>query len=113
MNMKESFPNFDCEDQIRLAERELSAFIGAVTELFGSEQARLSAQDWLDESNFIESQARATLQGWLAVTVAASARLARRIEGGQHRRPSRTASTGTDDAVPIASSKRFSSMFLF
>ena len=33
-----------------MAERELSAFMLAVTELFGPEQARLSAEDWLDES---------------------------------------------------------------
>jgi len=30
-----------------MAEHELSAFFGAVTELFGSEQAALSAEDWL------------------------------------------------------------------
>src|SRR5580692_5319684 len=32
-----------------MAERELGAFISAVTELFGSEQVRLAAEDWLDE----------------------------------------------------------------
>src|SRR5437867_723447 len=38
-----------CGDLMTMAQRELSAFIRAVTELFGSEQARLSAEDWLDE----------------------------------------------------------------
>jgi hypothetical protein len=32
-----------------MAERELSAFVNAVTQLFGSEQAELSAEDWLQE----------------------------------------------------------------
>jgi len=36
-------------DLMTTAERELGAFIGAVTELYGSEQARLSAEDWLNE----------------------------------------------------------------
>ena len=32
-----------------MAEHELAAFFGAVTELFGSEQAGLSAENWLEE----------------------------------------------------------------
>jgi hypothetical protein len=32
-----------------MAERELASFSGAVTELFGSEQAKLSAEDWLHD----------------------------------------------------------------
>jgi len=32
-----------------MAERELGPFISAVTELFGSEQAKLAVEDWLDE----------------------------------------------------------------
>jgi len=39
-----------CEEQTHLAERELSSFIAAVTKLFGPDQAKLSAKDWLDES---------------------------------------------------------------
>lgn len=35
---------------MHMAERELAAFISAATELFGPEQARLSAEDWLEES---------------------------------------------------------------
>ena len=50
MDKEESFCNSTCEEQIKMAERELSAFIRAVTELFGPEQARLSTEDWLDES---------------------------------------------------------------
>ncbi len=50
MDKEKSFGNSTCADQINMAERELSAFIRAVAELFGPEQARLSAEDWLDES---------------------------------------------------------------
>jgi len=39
MDKEESFCNSTCEDQINMGERELSAFIRAVTELFGPEQA--------------------------------------------------------------------------
>jgi hypothetical protein len=35
MDKEESFCNSTCEDQINMAERELSAFIRAVKELFG------------------------------------------------------------------------------
>ncbi len=41
--------NFPCADVMTMAERELSAFFNAVTQLFGSEQAELSAEDWLHE----------------------------------------------------------------
>jgi hypothetical protein len=51
-----------------MAERELSAFMLAVTELFGPEQARLSAEDWLDESEQMDSPQRATRRDWRAVT---------------------------------------------
>src|ERR1700678_3540214 len=79
MNTEESFGNSTYEDQIHLAERELTAFILAVTELFGPEQARLSAEDWVDESDLMDSPPRSTSRDWRAVTVAASARLASRL----------------------------------
>jgi hypothetical protein len=40
-----------------MAERELGAFISVVTELFASEQARLAAEDWLDELALMEAPA--------------------------------------------------------
>ena len=79
MDKEESFRNSPCEDQIKMAERELSAFIRAVTELFGPEQAGLATGDWLDESEVMDSPPRATSRDWRAVTVAASARLANRV----------------------------------
>jgi hypothetical protein len=46
---------FNHEDQIHLAEWESSAFIGAVTQLFGPEEAKLSVEDWLDELELVDS----------------------------------------------------------
>ena len=78
MDKEKSFSNSTCEEQIKMAERELSAFVRAVTELFGPEQARLSTEDWLDELELKDMLPRATSRDWRAVTVAASARLANR-----------------------------------
>ena len=62
-----------------MAERELGAFIRAVTELFGSEQARLAAEDWLDELVLMETLPGLTSRDWRSITIAASARLANRV----------------------------------
>jgi len=39
MNSDESFDTSTYANQVHLAERELASFIGAVTELFGPEEA--------------------------------------------------------------------------
>jgi len=110
MDKEESFCNSTCEDQINMAERELSAFIRAVTELFGREQARLSTEDWLDESELMDSPPRATSRDWRAVTVAASARLANQ---GTLARDHRTLAKATDTKVsPILSSNCFTSALM-
>ena len=67
------------EEQARLAERELAAFIAAVKASYGPEQARLSAEDWLEESELMDSPPRSEERDWRAVTIAASARLANRV----------------------------------
>jgi hypothetical protein len=69
-----------------MAECELSAFIRAVTQLFGPEEAKLSVEHWLDESELVESPPRSTSRDWRAVSVAASARLAKRLTVAQHQR---------------------------
>jgi hypothetical protein len=67
-----------------MAERELRAFVRAVTELFGSEQARLSAADWLDE--FESANVPGTSRDWRPVTTAAASRLASRVnQGANHK----------------------------
>jgi hypothetical protein len=110
MDKEESFRNSTCEDQINMAERELLAFIRAVTELFGPEQVRLSTEDWLDESELMDSPPRATSRDWRAVTVAASARLANR---GALARDHRTLAKSTDTKIsPIPSSNCFASALL-
>jgi hypothetical protein len=65
-----------CAELMTMAERELGAFISAVTELFGSEQARCAAEDWLDELVLIKALPGLTSRDWRLITVAASARLA-------------------------------------
>jgi hypothetical protein len=88
MKTEESLCNSTYEDQINMSELELSAFISAVTQLFGPEEAKLSAEDWLDESELEDSPARSTSRDWRAVSVAASARLAKRLTAAQHQRTS-------------------------
>jgi hypothetical protein len=87
---KELFSEPVYEQQTHMAERELSAFIGAVTELFGSEQARASAEDWLDESELTDSPPLSTERNWRAVTIAASARLAARLKAPENRQTTRS-----------------------
>jgi hypothetical protein len=86
MNTKESFSDSICEEQMQMAEREFAAFVGAVKELLGSDQAQLSATDWLDELELMDSQPGTTNRHWRAVTIAASARLANRLNAGPHDR---------------------------
>jgi len=86
MNTEETFDNSTYADQMHMAERELSAFIRAVTELFGQEQAKLSTEDWLDESELMDSPPRSTSRDWRAVTVAASARVVNGLTVALHHR---------------------------
>jgi hypothetical protein len=70
--------NLGCADFITTAERELSAFFGAVTELFGSEQAGLSAEDWLQELIKIDGLPTSTRE-WRLITAKVSNQLASRV----------------------------------
>jgi hypothetical protein len=76
------FSDSTFEEQAHLAERELSSFVRAVTELYGPRQAGLSAKDWLDESDSMDIPPFSTERNWRAVTIAASARLAKRLSLG-------------------------------
>ena len=81
-----------CEENLlAIAERELGAFMRAVTELFGREQAVLAAEDWVDELESMDGLPGPAMRDWGAVTVAASARLARRLSADVNRRTSRAA----------------------
>ena len=63
-----------CADLMTMAERELSAFFNAVTQLFGSEQAELSAEDWLQELIEIDALP-ASAREWRSITAKVSTRL--------------------------------------
>jgi hypothetical protein len=75
MQKPDPFSDSIYEEQTHLAERELSSFVASVTNLYGPDQAGLSARDWLDESELLDSPPRSEARDWHAVTVAASARL--------------------------------------
>ena len=75
MSMQKSISNPTCAELMIMAERELAAFMKAVTELCGQEQARLSAQYWLEELAAMERLPGPASRHWRRVTVAALARL--------------------------------------
>ena len=66
--------NSDCADSMSLAERELSAFFNAVTQLFGSEQADFAAENWLHELIEID-RLPASAREWRLITAKVSTRL--------------------------------------
>ena len=67
------------------AEKELSAFIRAVDELFGAEQARQSALDWIEELGRMDWPSGESIPDWRRATVAASARLGALLSDCGHR----------------------------
>lgn len=74
-------PNNDeltCNQLITTAEEELSAFFRAVADLFGSEQAKLSVEDWLRELA-ASADLPSSTRHWRVLTVKAAARLASRV----------------------------------
>ena len=75
-SLKDSNPR--CADFMAMAEQELLAFFNAVTQLFGSEQAELSEEDWLGE--LIETDGLpASTREWRLITTKVSTRLASRV----------------------------------
>jgi hypothetical protein len=67
-----------CAGAKATAERELNAFFTAVSDMFGAEQAELSADDWLSELTAAEVPPSSTRE-WRGITLRASARLAARV----------------------------------
>jgi hypothetical protein len=70
--------NHPCPDLATRAERELSAFFHAITQLFGSEQAELSAEDWLQELFDVDGLPTSA-RDWRLITLNATSRLANRV----------------------------------
>jgi len=67
--------------RLRVAERHLAAFARAVNELYGPEQAQQSVQDWIEELESMDWPAGEAAPDWRRVSIAAAARLARRVQG--------------------------------
>jgi hypothetical protein len=70
--------NSPCPDLMAMAEQELAAFFSAITQLFGSEQAELSAEDWLQELIEIDDLPASTRE-WRLITAKVSIQLASRV----------------------------------
>jgi hypothetical protein len=62
-----------------MAERELAAFLSASTELYGAEDAAMSAEVWLCELEAMNRLPGPASREWRAVTVSALARLVSRL----------------------------------
>jgi len=67
-----------CSDLMILAERELAAFSRAVRELFGPEQAEVSAGDWLRELTAMP-ELPTSIRQWRQITAKVAGRLAGRV----------------------------------
>jgi hypothetical protein len=70
--------NPPCPDLTTMAERELSALFNAISQMFGSEQAQLSAEDWMHELIEIDGLPASTRE-WRLITTKVLTRLARRL----------------------------------
>lgn len=108
MANKQLFNNSIYAADVHRAERELSAFISAVTELFGPEQARVSTDDWFEELTLMNRPLGSKERKWRAVTIAAAARLANHLNTTTHSRIYSSASTDTKTS-PIARFRLFRS----
>ena len=61
--------------RLALAERELSAFVTAVHQLFGAEQAWQAGDIWIEELARSDWPSEAPVIDWRKVTIAAAGRL--------------------------------------
>jgi len=62
------------------AERALGAFMKAVADSFGQKEARLAAEDWLEELDSREELPGLNAYDWRSLTIAAATRLATRVK---------------------------------
>ena len=76
MDSNVSFSSSIYLEQEAREDEELSAFTRAVADVFGQQQAHLSERDCLDESDSMDTPPLSTVRNWLAVSIAASFRLA-------------------------------------
>lgn len=72
-----------CSGLTAMAERELSSFFTAVTELFGPEQAEISAEDWLRQL-MASDDLPGSPRHWRSLSIMAASRLAARVNASVH-----------------------------
>ena len=65
----------DVNDLFRLAEKELRAFVHAVDQLFGTEQARRSGLAWIHEMEVMNWPVGEAIPNWRKATIRASTQL--------------------------------------
>jgi len=75
----EMFAPADVAALVASAERELGAFMKAVTDAFGPEEGRLAAEDWLEELESPLEHRGVSADDWRSITIAAASRLAKRL----------------------------------
>lgn len=68
-----------CACAMSMAERQLGAFLSAVTDLYGPEEGRIAAEAWLNELEATNGITGWTLREYRLITIAAAARLATRL----------------------------------
>jgi hypothetical protein len=73
-----NYSKTSCGKFLTPGERELSAFIKAVSQIFGVEQAQISAEDWLAQLVEI-NELPASTREWRLITAKASMQLANRV----------------------------------
>ncbi len=73
--------NASCLCLTCMTQRELGAFMRAVTDMYGSGEAEIAAGDWLDELESIEELPECASHTFRLVTIAAASRLASRLLG--------------------------------
>jgi hypothetical protein len=78
-NMRFNDDNSACYTPMTMAELEFVTFTHSVAAMFGNTQARLAAEDWLNEVASSDSVPEPMSYEWRLITVAALARLAIRL----------------------------------
>jgi hypothetical protein len=73
--------NASCLCLTCMTQRELGAFMRAVTDMYGPGEAEIAAGDWLDEFESIEELPECASRTLRLVTITAASRLASRLLG--------------------------------
>ena|SRR6185312_11418926 len=80
---------------IASAERELGAFMKAMTDSFGPNEARHAAEDWLEELDSRQELPGLSAYDWRSLTIAAASRLATRLNAASRSTKGISRSGGT------------------